>query len=194
MKRITVFCGSSSGHDDYFCAQAEAFGHTLAVRNIGIVYGGARIGMMGALANGALAAGGEVIGVIPGFLRAKEIAHEGLRELVVVDTMHERKVKMHELSDGVVALPGGFGTMDEFFEMLTWGQLGLHAKPIGLYNISGFYDNLIEFSRTMVDQGFLNHCNRQMILDACSAEELLDKMERYTPPAIEKWVTRSELS
>jgi uncharacterized protein (TIGR00730 family) len=193
MKRITVFCGSSPGFDHRYVTQAEAFGRLLAERKIGVVYGGARIGLMGAVADGALNAGGEVIGVLPGFLKDKEIANEHLTQLIIVETMHERKVKMHELSDGVVALPGGFGTMDEFFEMLTWGQLGLHSKPIGLYNINGFYDRLIGFTQTMVEQGFLNHCNRQMILDASSAEELLEKMERYTPPLGEKWVTQDEL-
>jgi uncharacterized protein (TIGR00730 family) len=193
MKRITVFCGSSPGFDDVYAMEAEAFGRMLARRNIGIVYGGTCIGLMGAVANGALSAGGEVIGVLPQFLEAKEIAHDGLTDLIIVETMHERKIKMHELSDGVVALPGGFGTMDEFFEMLTWGQLGLHAKPIGLYNINGFYTSLIEFTRTMVTQGFLSHCNQQMILDADSAEELLGKMERYRAPTGEKWVTKSEL-
>src|SRR5579871_5059480 len=139
MKRIVVFCGSSSGTDGVYAEQAYMTGATLAKLGIGLVYGGARVGLMGAVADGALAHGGEVIGVLPRFLSGKEIGHEGLTDLVLVDTMHERKMKMHDLSDGVITLPGGFGTMEEMFEMLTWGQLGIHRKPIGLLNIAGFY-------------------------------------------------------
>lgn len=193
MKRVTVFCGSSPGFDPLYLNAAEAFGRTLARRGIGMVYGGACIGLMGAAADGALSEGGEVIGVIPDFLEAKEIAHQGLSALHVVGSMHERKVKMHELSDGVVALPGGFGTMDEFFEMLTWGQLGLHRKPVGLYNVKGFYDHLIRFTETMVREGFLSHCNQQMILSGDGPDMLLDLMETYAAPQAEKWVTPRSL-
>ena len=154
MKRVTVFCGSSSGSEDLYYKQAYMLGSSLAKRGIGVVYGGAKVGLMGAVADGALGAGGEVIGVLPNFLRSKEIAHMGLTELIQVESMHERKLKMNELCDGVIALPGGYGTMEEFFEMITWAQLGLHQKPIALLNINGFYDSLINLVQTMVDHGF----------------------------------------
>src|SRR5262245_21438308 len=130
MKRITVFCGSSNGNDDKYRLQAGRLGETLAKQNIELVYGGASVGLMGAVANGVLSQGGKAIGVLPRFLQSREISHEGLTELILVESMHERKMKMNELSDGVIAMPGGFGTLEEFFEMLTWAQLGLHKKPI----------------------------------------------------------------
>ena len=154
MKSITVFCGSSSGTDGVYKSQATLLGRALAERNIQLVYGGAQIGLMGAVADGVLTHGGRAIGVLPGFLKSKEIAHDRLTELIIVETMHERKTKMHELCDGVIALPGGFGTLEELFEMLTWGQLGLHKKPIGLLNTDNFYDPLITLLQTMVDNGF----------------------------------------
>ena len=157
MKAITVFCGSNSGFKEVYQQQAFLLGKKLAGENIGVVYGGARIGLMGAVADGALQNGGKVYGVIPEFLRSKEIAHEGLTELILVTSMHERKVKINELSDGVIALPGGFGTMEELFEMLTWAQLGLHKKPIALLNTNGFYDCLIKAAETMVIEGFLKN-------------------------------------
>src|SRR6478609_6089839 len=181
MKRITVFCGSSLGNGPHFQVQAKLLGQTLAKQNIELVYGGAKIGLMGAVADGALSAGGKVIGVLPNFLRSKEIAHEGLTELILVDSMHERKTKMHELCDGVIALPGGFGTLEEFFEMLTWAQLGLHKKPIAILNIDGFYDSLRSLVQTMVDKGFLKEANQQMLLMSDNIEELLDKMRNYIP-------------
>ncbi len=149
MKRIVVFCGSSGGHDPVFAAQAFRVGQYLAEHGIELVYGGAKVGLMGAVADGTLQAGGRVTGVLPRFLRTKEVAHEHLSELMLVDTMHERKLKMHELSDGVIAMPGGYGTLEELFEMLTWGQLGLHAKPVGLLNTDGFYDHLLAMADTM---------------------------------------------
>jgi uncharacterized protein (TIGR00730 family) len=190
MKRIVVFCGSSSGTDTVFEARAYETGSLLARLGIGIVYGGARVGLMGALADGALAQGGEVIGVLPRFLSGKEIGHGGLTDLIVVDTMHERKTKMHELSDGVITLPGGFGTMEELFEMLTWGQLGLHRKPVGILNVAGFYNELIDLLQTMVDKGFLKVENQQMLLFADTIEELLEKMRGYEAPAASKWITK----
>ena len=144
MKRISVFCGSSFGTDKVFEEHAYLLGKTLAAKNIGVVYGGANVGLMGAVANGALQNGGEVIGVLPHFLQTKEIAHTSLTELILVETMHERKTKMDGLCDGVIALPGGFGTLEEFFEMLTWAQLGLHKKPIAILNVNGFYNALLE--------------------------------------------------
>lgn len=193
MKSVTVFCGSSSGSEEIYKSQAIALGKTLALRGIQIVYGGAKIGLMGAVADGALAAGGKVVGVLPHFLRSKEIAHEGLTELVMVESMHERKTKMHELSDGIIALPGGFGTLEELFEMLTWAQLGLHKKPIGLLNINGFYDHLSKLLQTMVEKGFLKEINHNMLLIGNNTNDLLEKMNRYIAPFVGKWITEDKV-
>lgn len=189
MKAITIFCGSSSGFAPVYLEQARLLGKTLAERGIDVVYGGARVGLMGALADGALQAGGAVTGVLPAFLKAKEIAHEGLTNLILTDSMHERKMKMNELSDGVIALPGGFGTLEELFEMLTWGQLGLHKKPVAILNASGFYDPLIALIDTMVERGFLKPDNRDMLLISNDIEELLEKMMNYRPPETGKWIS-----
>jgi len=165
----------------------------LAEQSIGLVYGGANVGLMGAVADGVLDKGGEVIGVLPNFLRSKEIAHEHLTELILVETMHERKTKMNDLCDGIIALPGGFGTLEEFFEMLTWAQLGLHNKPIAILNIDGFYDALITFIQTTVDKGFLKEANRQMLLISDNIPDLLYKMKNYTAPRVGKWITKNTL-
>lgn len=188
MKQVVVFCGSSAGIDALYQQEARRLGMILAQRGIGVVYGGARIGLMGAVADGALAHQGKVTGVIPGFLRTKEVAHEGLTELIIVDSMHERKTRMNELSDGIIALPGGFGTFEELFEMLTWAQLGLHQKPIGLLNLNGFYQDLVLMIQKMVDMGFLKEMNQEMLLVADSIEALLTKMENYIAPAVPKWI------
>jgi len=188
IKRITVFCGSSLGNENVYALQANQLGKTLAKQNIELVYGGAKIGLMGAVADGALSEGGKVIGVLPKFLRSKEIAHEGLTELILVDSMHERKTKMNELCDGVVALPGDFGTLEEFFEMLTWGQLGLHQKPVAVLNINGFYDSLISLVQTMVDKGLLKEVNQKMFLVSDNINDLLNKMRSYVPPVVGKWI------
>lgn len=190
MQRITVFCGSSSGTDEVFKEQAYLLGQTLAKMNIGLVYGGAKVGLMGAVADGALETGGTVIGVIPGFLRNKEIAHEQLTELIVVDTMHERKTKMNALCDGIIALPGGFGTLEELFEILTWGQLGLHSKPVALLNVNGFYDALLELIGTMVSKGFLKEINQKMLIANDSITDLLDQMKHYVAPETPKWISK----
>ena len=192
MKRIVVFCGSSAGHDPVFAAQAFRVGQYLAESGIELVYGGAKVGLMGAVADGARQAGGRVTGVLPRFLRTKEVAHEHLTELVLVDTMHERKLKMHELSDGVIALPGGYGTLEELFEMLTWGQLGLHAKPVGLLNLDGFYDHLLALADHMTSRGFLKEENRRMLLTDKSVEGLLAQMRQYRPPTAPKWITKEQ--
>jgi uncharacterized protein (TIGR00730 family) len=184
MKRITIFCASSPGHDALYYDAAFALGQTLAAKQIGVVYGGAKVGLMGAVADGALSKNGTVIGVLPYFLSSKEIAHAGLTKMVMVDSMHERKTKMNELCDGVIALPGGFGTLEELFEMLTWGQLGLHRKPIGLLNINGFYNCLIDLLQTMVDKGFLKTINQEMLLVSDNADDLLEQMQNYIPPAV----------
>lgn len=187
IKRISVFCGSSSGNDGIFEKQAFRLGETLALRNIELVYGGTNIGLMNAVADGALTMGGRVTGVLPRFIRDRGIAHSGLTELVIVDTMHERKSKMHELSDGIIALPGGFGTLEEFFEMLTWGQLGLHRKPAGILNINGFYDPLITLASAMKANGFIKESSRRMLLISDNIDTLLDLMQDYTAPAVDKW-------
>ncbi|MBV7531266.1 TIGR00730 family Rossman fold protein [Chitinophaga sp. sic0106] len=188
MKRIAVYCGSSMGSNDIFKEQAMLLGAALAKKGIGVVYGGARVGLMGAIADGALSEGGEVIGVLPHFLQKKELAHNGLTDLILTDTMHERKAKMNELCDGVVALPGGFGTMEELFEMLTWGQLGLHHKPIGLLNTAGFYDALITLAENMTTKGFLSPGNKNMLLHSHNINQLIDIMENYKPLEGPKWI------
>jgi len=188
MNRISVFCGSSLGNQSIFREKAYELGQFIAKRNIELVYGGTEIGLMGAVAEGVLSRDGKAIGVLPNFLRQKEIAHPGLSELILVNTMHERKVKMHELSDGVIALPGGFGTMEELFEMLTWGQLGIHKKPIGILNIKGFYDQLNFFLENMVKQGFLSNENKQMLIVDKEANKLLDKFHSYEHPDVEKLI------
>ena len=193
MKRITVFCGSSFGTEDIYKEQATLLGHALAKQNIELVYGGANVGLMGAVADGVLDAGGKAIGVLPDFLRSKEIAHLGLTELILVESMHERKTKMNDLCDGVIALPGGFGTLEELFEMVTWAQLGLHKKPIAVLNTNGFYDSLIELTRTMVEKGFLKSVNQEMLLVSDNIEDLLDKMKNYVAPTVGKWIDKKEV-
>jgi uncharacterized protein (TIGR00730 family) len=188
IKRIAVFCGSSLGNDDTFRSQATLLGQALAQQNIELIYGGAKIGLMGAVADGALANGGTVIGVLPKFLSSKEIAHDRLTKLISVSSMHERKTKMNELCDGVIALPGGFGTLEEFFEMLTWGQLGLHQKPVGILNIGGFYDQLIAMVQTMVVKGLLKDQNQKMLLASNSIHDLLNRMRNYVAPHVAKWI------
>lgn len=193
MKRITVFCGSSFGTDEIYAAQATLLGQALAQQNIELVYGGANVGLMGAVADGILNAGGKAIGVLPIFLRSKEIAHLGLTELILVESMHERKTKMNDLCDGVIALPGGFGTLEELFEMLTWAQLGLHKKPIAILNIHGFYDALIELTKVMVEKGLLKDVNQQMLLVSDNIDDLLDQMKNYIPPTVGKWIDKEKI-
>ncbi|OBW41787.1 LOG family protein YvdD [Chryseobacterium sp. MOF25P] len=193
MKSITVFCGSSFGSDEIYKEQATLLGQTLAKENIQLIYGGANVGLMGAVADGVLEKGGKAIGVLPHFLQSKEIAHNNLTELILVETMHERKTKMNELSDGVIVLPGGYGTLEEFFEMITWAQLGLHKKPIAILNINGFYDDLIKLVQTMVDKGFLKQINQEMLLVSDSIDELLEKMKNYQAPAVGKWISKEEV-
>lgn len=188
MKRISVFCGSSSGKEEIYASQAALLGKELARRNIELVYGGANVGLMGTVADAVLSGGGKVIGVLPNFLKSKEIAHRHLTELILVESMHERKMKMSELCDGVIALPGGYGTIEEFFEMLTWAQLGLHKKPCAILNINGFYNPLISLAQEMVDKGFLKEVNRQMLLVSDNIDELLDMMKSYVAPTVGKWI------
>jgi hypothetical protein len=192
MKNISVFCGSSFGYDEIFKTQAMLLGQALAKRNIRLIYGGANVGLMGAVADGVLNAGGQVTGVLTKFLQDKEIAHKHLTELILVDNMHERKIRMSELCDGVIALPGGYGTIEEFFEMITWGQLGLHKKPTAILNINGFYDSLIVLTKTMVDNGFLKQINKDMLLMSDNIEELLNIMSAYKAPEVGKWITKAQ--
>lgn len=187
MKYISVFCGSSSGNEEIFVEQATLLGQVIARRGYGVVYGGAHVGLMGAVANGALSEGGEVVGVIPEFLKKKELQHQKLSRVYVVETMHERKALMNKLSDGVIALPGGYGTLEELFEMLTWAQLALHKKPVGLLNIDGFYEPLIEMSQKMIEKGFLKDEYRNLLLVDDNSSGLLDKMEAFVPLLNDKW-------
>jgi len=192
MKSIAVFCGASMSNDDIINSQAYDFGKVLAKENIQLIYGGAKIGVMGEVASGVLGNGGKAIGVIPDFLTSKEVVHTDLSELIITETMHERKLKMHELSDGIVALPGGFGTLEELFEMLTWAQLGLHKKPIGILNINGFYDDLLHFVETMIDKGLLKSNQKRLLLVANTAEELLEKMRMFQPLPVPKWMNKNQ--
>jgi uncharacterized protein (TIGR00730 family) len=180
--RVAVFTGSQAGPPSHSAA-AEAFATDLARAGVGIVYGGGRVGLMGVVADAALAAGGEVIGVIPESLVDWEVAHDGLTEQHIVDGLHARKALMAELSDGFIALPGGVGTMEELFEVWTWAQLGLHDKPVGLLDVNGFYDHLLRFTDTMVEQGFLRKPYRDVLLVDTDLPALLDRFADYRPPA-----------
>lgn len=186
LKRIAVFCGSSPGANDDYSRQAWLLGATLAQQHIGVVYGGANIGLMKKVADGALDNGGEVIGVLPEFMKERELAHTNLTEMIWVKTMHERKYRMNELSDGIIALPGSYGTMDELFEMLTLEQLGFHKKPVALLNINGFYDALISLTQTMTREGFLKEVFRNILLTSNNISDLLYQMQTFQPPAISK--------
>jgi uncharacterized protein (TIGR00730 family) len=192
MKRIVVFCGSSPGRLPEYTAAAAELGRLLAERGVVVVYGGASIGMMGAVADAALAAGGEVIGVIPKRLLESEIAHAGLTELHVVDTMHERKAMMAELSDAVIVLPGGSGTLDELFEMFTWSQLGLHSKPIGILDVAGYWQPLMAFLDHMVAERFIWAEHRDSLLVAQQAAALLDSLDAYRPRVRSKLAERDQ--
>ena len=189
---VCVFCGSSPGVDHAFVAAAEEVGRLLATQRRRLVYGGGRIGLMGAVADAALAHGGEVIGVIPRALVEKEVAHAGLTELRVVASMHDRKAAMAELADGFVALPGGIGTLEEFFEIWTWGQLGLHHKPFGLLNVAGFFDPLLAFLDQLTDQRFLRAEHRGMLCTRAVAGDLLEEMAAYRPVDVWRWLSQAE--
>ena len=192
MKRICVYCGSSPGRSPGYAAAARQLGAELAHRGLGLVYGGASVGVMGVVADAALAHGGEVIGVLPHFFTDKEVAHQGLDELLVVDSMHERKARMAELSDGFIALPGGWGTLEEIFEVLTWAQLGLHEKPCGLLDVGGYFDDLYRFLEGAVAEGFVRDVHRPMIMLDDSAERLLDCFATYRAPHVRKWIRPEE--
>jgi uncharacterized protein (TIGR00730 family) len=184
---ICVFCGSSAGHDPLYAEIARRMGETLARRGIRLVYGGGRIGLMGEVARAALASGGEVVGVIPEALMRRELAYDDLTELHVVATMHERKALMAERSDGFIAMPGGFGTFEELCEVLTWSQLGIHAKPVALLDVKGYYRPLLSLFDHAVTEGFVRPLHRSLVLADEDAERLLDAMARFVPPTVEKW-------
>lgn len=193
IKKICVYCGSSPGKNPAYLQAAESLAKHMCKRGIGLVYGGAAIGVMGAVANAVLDSGGEVIGVIPSSLAVKEVAHSGLTELHVVASMHERKAMMAELSDGFIALPGGWGTLEEIFEILTWAQLGFHHKPCGLLNVGSYYDGLIAFLDNAFEQQFVNELCRPMLMKAPEPGALLDQFAEYRAPKVRKWVGEDEL-
>ena len=189
---VCVFCGSSPGVDPGFVAAAEEVGRLLATQGRRLVYGGGRLGLMGAVADAALAHGGEVIGVIPGALVEKEVAHTGLTELRVVASMHDRKAAMADLTDGFLALPGGIGTLEEFFEIWTWGQLGLHHKPFGLLNVAGFFDPLLAFLDQLTEQRFVRAEHRGMLCTRAVAGDLLEEMTAHRPVDVWRWLSKAE--
>lgn len=188
IQRIAIYCGSNSGREPHYREAAVALVKVLAARGIDIVYGGASVGLMGEIANTALSLGRQVYGVIPQALIDKEIAHNGLSEMHVVQTMHERKLKMSELADGFIALPGGLGTLEEIFEMLTWQQLEFHQKPCAFLNVSGYYNHLLQFLQHTVDEGFVRDGHHQMILHNDNAEALVDAMLAFKPITVRKWI------
>lgn len=187
-RRICVFCGSSSGTRQSYAEAATSLARHLVANRIGIVYGGGKVGLMGTLADAALQNGGQVIGVIPQSLVEKEVSHEGLSDLRVVGSMHERKALMAELSDGFIALPGGFGTLEEFCEVLTWTQLGLHGKPCGILNIEGYYDQLLSFFDHAVAEQFLKPVHRRMVIFDSCPESLVCRLLGYEVPLVDKWI------
>ncbi len=193
MNSICVFCGSSFGNDPAYKEAARSLSATLAARGITLVYGGGNVGLMGAVADAALEAGGEAVGVIPKALVDREIAHENLTKLHVVGSMHERKALMSELSDGFIALPGGNGTLEEFFEVLTWAQLGEHQKPCGLLDVAGYYDPLLAVFDHMVEKGFLAERHRSIVQVKSTPEDMLDALSRYVPPDTAKWINETEI-
>ncbi len=190
MKRVCVFTGSSPGAQRAYAAAAEQLGRTLAERGLELVYGGARVGLMGVLADAALAAGGRVVGVLPEALVSKEVAHPGLTELHVVASMHERKALMAERADAFVALPGGLGTLEELAEVLTWAQLGLHAKPCGLLDVAGYYAGLLAFLDHAVAERFVHEEHRALLVAGEAPGPLLDRLAAWRAPALEKWLDR----
>lgn len=190
MNTVCVFCGSNTGTRQEYADAAQRMGQLLAARGVTLVYGGGRVGLMGILARATLEAGGKVIGVIPEALKRKELVYSDLTELHVVSSMHERKAMMADASDGFVALPGGYGTFEEFCEVLTWSQLGIHQKPVGLLNVAGYYDGLLSLFDHAVQEQFVREQHRSMVIAEHDAARLLDRMATYEPPQIEKWMNR----
>ncbi|MEP4031910.1 TIGR00730 family Rossman fold protein [Roseibium polysiphoniae] len=192
MKSVCVFCGSSYGSNPVYTHAASETGTLIAKQGLTLVYGGAKVGLMGTVADATLAAGGEVIGVLPTSLQEKELSHDGLSELHIVSSMHERKAQMAELSDAFLTLPGGAGTMEELFEVWTWGQLGLHNKPCGFLNTQGFYDKLLGFLDFQTQEGFMKPVMRDMVQAADNPADLLEMFRAYQPPATPKWIEAEE--
>ena len=192
IRSVAVFCGSNPGVDPAFTAAAEALGSLLARRGIGLVYGGGKVGLMGVVADAVLAGGGTVTGVIPRHLWEKEVGHDGLTELLIVDSMHERKLAMADGADAFIALPGGVGTFEEVFEAITWTQLGIHDKPVAFLDVAGFYGSLLAFLDRTVEAGFLAPGHRAMIVDASSPESVLDDLAAWEPVTTSKWLTPDE--
>jgi uncharacterized protein (TIGR00730 family) len=192
LTHICVFCGSSFGRGPTYKAAAETLGRLFAERGITLVYGGARVGLMGAVADAVLDSGGEVVGVIPSSMLDREIAHEGLTKLHVVGSMHERKALMANLSQAFIALPGGFGTLEEFCEILTWGQLGLHQKPVALLNVDGYYDDLLALFHKAFNEQFIRTEHHQLIIHAADPTEILNAFASYQPPTVQKWLDPDE--
>jgi uncharacterized protein (TIGR00730 family) len=192
MHSVCVFCGSSFGNDPAFRHAAEALGRALVGRGIALIYGGTTIGLMGVIADRVMTEGGRVIGVIPKSLTEKEIAHHGITDLRIVGSMHERKALMADLSDGFIALPGGLGTIEEFSEVLTWGQLGLHQKPMGLLNVSAYFDHFLRFLDHAVDVRLLRPENRRLVLESDEAGDLLERTASWQPVQVPKWITPEE--
>lgn len=189
---IAVFCASSDGLDTKIYQQAYEVGVFLANRKIELVFGGSKLGLMGQVAKGALDNNGKVTGVIPDFLKTKEVVHTGLTNLITTQDMHGRKLKMHDLSEGFIALPGGFGTLEELFEILTWGQLGLHRKPVGILNSEGYFDDLLELMQKMVAKGLLKEDNMELVLVSSNINDLFDKMQNYKPMPVPKWMNKNQ--
>lgn len=192
MKRICVFCGSSPGVRPEYADAARAMGRALAGQGMGLVYGGGRVGLMGIVADAVMQAGGEAVGVIPEALMRREVGHQALTELHVVGSMHERKALMADLSDGFVAMPGGYGTFEEFCEVITWSQLGIHPKPCALLNVAGYYDALLAMFDHGVAEGFIRPQHRAMVLTEADPDRLIERMRSFVPPDAEKWITPGE--
>jgi len=189
---LAVFCASSDGNDKEIFETAYAVGKKMAEEDIRLVYGGSKLGLMGQVAKGIMEHGGKATGVIPDFLKTKEVVHTALDKLITTQDMHERKLTMNELSDAFISLPGGFGTFEELFEIVTWAQLGLHRKPIGLLNINGFYDDLINMLNKMTSKGLLKKDNLDILLVSDNFEDLLDKMRSYEPKPVPKWMNKNQ--
>jgi len=188
MKSIAIYCGSSKGHDPIYAQAAQRTGELFAAREIELIYGAGNVGLMGEVADAALAKGGKVCGIIPEFLKNWEVYHRGITELIVTETMHQRKQIMADRSEGFIALPGGFGTLDELFEIATWGQLRLHAKPIGILNVNGYYDGILAHMKHMTETGFLKLENKNMIAVSDNIEDLLAQMSNMDFKATDKWI------
>jgi len=193
LERLCVFCGSHVGTDPAFGAAAEELGRKMVEHGLGLVYGGGNLGLMGILADSVMAAGGEVIGVIPRSLRDREVAHHGITDLQVVDSMHERKRLMYNQADAVVALPGGIGTLDELFEAMTWNQLDIHQKPAGVLNVEGYFDPLIALFDRALEKGFVNPAFRDFLCLASSVDSLIAELQRFCPPTVEAWSRRQDV-